>query len=271
VADQFAELIVEPQAHPAPISRLSGRSRHGAFTLIELLVVIAIIAILAGMLLPSLGRAKETARRISCVNQLRQLGVAVSLYVGESQGMYPPRTLRPNWCDRLLPNYRTPKLLVCPSDLGPDRRNRPQTGETLTNFIADSAPRTYFINGWNDWFEQQHREVAAGPFDVESIVGKSINEAGIFETSETIVFGEKLYSVSHYYMDFFEGRIGNDNEAINHAVHNSTLRSDNGASPGGGSNFAFADGSVRYLRYRRSLAPLNLWAVTAQWRTNSLN
>ncbi|HWX20888.1 MAG TPA: prepilin-type N-terminal cleavage/methylation domain-containing protein [Candidatus Binatia bacterium] len=134
------------------------QTAHGvAFTLIELLVVIAVIAVLAALLLPALGRTKESGKATVCLSNLHQVGIALQLYVQDNNNRLPymrdkslTTTNEYPTPDVVLSNYLgNLKILKCPSDVWDSDKPKPlpQAGPTWFDQTGSSFSWNSLLNG----------------------------------------------------------------------------------------------------------------------------
>jgi prepilin-type N-terminal cleavage/methylation domain-containing protein/prepilin-type processing-associated H-X9-DG protein len=167
------------------MSLFGSNRRTTGFTLIELLVVIAIIAILAGMLLPALSKAKEKGKATSCLNSQRQMAIAARVYGDDFLGQSCPtfwvrgdNVNRKAWFNFLQPYQQTTNILLCPSKT----KLFKQVVADYPSDIRDQAVSNYQMNfriGGCDW-----------PNVWDAKDWPPVKDSGISKPSSTVVFAD---------------------------------------------------------------------------------
>jgi prepilin-type N-terminal cleavage/methylation domain-containing protein len=226
-------------------------ARKSAFTLIELLVVIAIIAILAAILFPVFGRARENARRSSCLSNMKQLGLGIMQYVQDYDEKLPMRQFSddaPNawifsWRRAIYPYVKSTQVFACPSnpsnsDSTDDSNEGDMAAVGLNPLTQPRFTRSYGVNGTSV------NIAGTAPFEY----GGSVSVAEIPDTAQTILLSEN--KEGNVLMPFDDGNAARfENPSDVFQGHLGTVL------------FTFADGHAKAMKPIASGTPTNMWNI----------
>jgi prepilin-type N-terminal cleavage/methylation domain-containing protein/prepilin-type processing-associated H-X9-DG protein len=196
--------------------------RVKGFTLIELLVVIAIIAILAAILFPVFAQARENARKTSCLNNCKQMGTAIQMYIQDWDGWYPLAwfSFGENGFDvALFPYIKNKQVYACPSN--------PVTESNWPGYVYGPIPRSYALNG--DLTARTVRGLRAG-----------VSESMVENPASTILITEIRDTRK-------SSKIGPEHEIFNANKNDVCSRIPFNIHMGG-SNYVFADSHAKWHR-----------------------
>jgi prepilin-type N-terminal cleavage/methylation domain-containing protein len=192
------------------------RSHHHAFTLVELLVVIVVMALLMAASLPIYRTAIDHAHCSVCASNMHGLGIAFLSYAYDNQGALPQRVVTGNKWPTLLLSYigDDTRIYVDPGD--PVATQIPST-QLISNTVNNSS---FIFNGFNDLGAEANPNVTVSIYNLPS-------------TSGLIVLGQQIAGGDNFYLD------------VNDGDQNNVLKKQ---AYFGGSNYVFADGSLRYMK-----------------------
>jgi prepilin-type N-terminal cleavage/methylation domain-containing protein/prepilin-type processing-associated H-X9-DG protein len=222
----------------------SHRNSPNAFTLIELLVVIAIIAILAAILFPVFGRARENARRSSCQSNLKQIGLGIMQYTQDYDERYPASrytaTQSLPWYGVTYPYVKSAQVYKCPSNTATGNMNHISTVTGVPNI-----PQSYNCNGHG----------TNGPMPDLSATGSPVSLAAVQSPSQVIMVTELTNRKDE---EFY---VGDGNGPAAYAANPSLANGWTFQNHLNTTNMLFCDGHVKSMKATPTLKPVNMWAI----------